>query len=199
MAESQGWKEVKAKMWARIKEIEKSIPNYDYSERHHMMATDERMTDIIHDELRKSKKTLFSILEASYERHREPVVKDLKKMRDEIDTFLDGVKIKHVKWPGSIPEDFLEKIVVRDSEILRELPRLNSELEEIIKLLLGMESQDMPEGEQLDRLNARTMEAKGRVESLVSAFREREMLLNLKQVRSGRDYEEPGTGMETRV
>jgi predicted nuclease with TOPRIM domain len=197
MEESPGWKETKAKMWARIKEIEKYIPNYDYSERHHMMATDERMTDIIHDELRKSKKTLFSTLEVSYERQRESLVKDLKKMRDEIDAFLDRVKVKHVKWPESIPEDFLEKIVVHDSEILRELPRLNSELEEIRKMLMSIDGQDLSDREQLTRLNNKIMDVKGRVNGLVSIFKEREMLLNLRHSHKEHDYDEVRGGAET--
>ena len=197
MAESQGWKEVRAKMWARIKEIEKSIPSYDYSEKHHMMATDERMTDIVHDELRKSKKTLFSILETSYERQSDSLVKDLKKIRDEIDAFLDRMKVKHVKWPDSMPEDFLEKIVVHDSEILRELPRVNSELEEISRMLVGMDGQDLSDREQLARINNKIMETKGRVNGLVHLFRDRELLLNLKNVRKEGEYDEPRHGMET--
>jgi hypothetical protein len=199
MAESSGWKDTKAKMWARIKEIEKSIPSYDYSERHHMMATDERMTDIVHDELRKSKKLLFSILETSYERQRESLTIDLQKIRDEIDVFLDGVKIKHVKWPESIPEDFLEKIVVHDSEMLRELPKLNSELEEIRKLLLGMDGLDISDREQLARLNNKIMEVKGRVNGLVQIFRERDFLLNLKNLHGEHEYEETRHGMETKI
>src|SRR4030067_1951439 len=115
MAESS-WKEVKTKMWARIKEIEKLIPSYDYSEKHSMMATDEKMTDIIHQELRTSKKLLFNILEGAYEQQKEGLTNDLQKIRDEVDVFLDGVKIKHVKWPETIPEEFLEKIVVHASE-----------------------------------------------------------------------------------
>ncbi len=199
MSESQGWKETKAKMWARIKEIEKSIPSYDYSEKHRIIATDERITDIMHDELRKSKKVLFSILETSYERQRESLTTDLKKIRDEIDVFLDGVKVKHVRWPDSIPEDFLEKIVVHDSEILRELPRLNSELGEIRKLLLGMDGQDLSDREQLAKLNNKIMELKGRVNGLVQLFREREFLLNLKNVHTEREYEESRHGMETKI
>ena len=168
MAESS-WKEVKTKMWARIKEIEKLIPSYDYSEKHSMMATDEKMTDIIHQELRTSKKLLFNILEGAYEQQKEGLTNDLQKIRDEVDVFLDGVKIKHVKGPDRIPEEFLEKIVTHDSEILKELPRLNSQLGEIRKLTLTMElpGTSLFDREQMDRLSNMTKETKEQVTGLV--------------------------------
>ena len=200
MTES-GWKEVKTKMWARIKEIEKVIPGYDYSEKHHMMATDEKMTDLIHQELRKSKNLLFNILEGAYEQQKEGLTNDLQKIRDELDVFLDGVKIKHVKWPETIPEEFLEKIVVHDSELLREIPKLNSELEEIEHQILKMEKPgtSLFDREQLDKLNARTLDIKNRVNELVKLFKERELLLNLKHVHREHEYDELRGGMETRI
>jgi hypothetical protein len=200
MAES-GWKEVKTKMWARIKEIEKSIPSYDYSEKHHIMATDEKMTDLIHDELRKSKNLLFNILENSYEQQKEGLTNDLQKIRDDIDIFLDGVKIKHVKWPEAIPEEFLEKIVIHDSEILREIPKMNSELEDIEKQILGMEKPgtSLFDRELLDKLNAKTLDIKNHVNGLVKLFKERELLLNLKHVHREHEYEELRGGMETKI
>ena len=200
MTES-GWKEVKTKMWARIKEIEKVIPGYDYSEKHHMMATDEKMTDLIHQELRKSKNLLFNILEGAYEQQKEGLTNDLQKIRDELDVFLDGVKIKHVKWPETIPEEFLEKIVVHDSELLREIPKLNSELEEIEHHILKMEKPgtSLFDREQLDKLNARTLDIKNRVNELVRLFKERELLLNLKHVHREHEYEELRRGMETKI
>ncbi|HJW97416.1 MAG TPA: hypothetical protein VJ485_04610 [archaeon] len=194
-----GWKEVKTKMWARIKEIEKTIPSYDYSEKHHMMSTDERMTDIMHEELRKSKKLLFEIIETSYEQQKEGLTIDLQAIRDDIDIFLDGVKIKHVKWPDRIPEEFLEKIVTHDSEILKELPRLNSQLGEIRKLTLTMElpGTSLFDREQMDRLSNMTKETKEQVTGLVQLFREREFLLNLKHVHREHEYEELKPGTET--
>jgi len=200
MAES-GWKEVKTKMWARIKEIEKSIPGYDYSEKHHIISTDEKMSDLVHEELRKSKKLLFNILEGSYEQQKEGLTNDLQKIRDELDIFLDSVKIKHVKWPETIPEEFLEKIVIHDSEILREIPKLNSELEEIEKQILGMEKPgtSLFDRELLDKLNARTLDIKNRVAELINLFKERELLLNLKHVHREDVYEELRSGMETKI
>lgn len=200
MAES-AWKEVKTKMWARIKEIEKSIPSYDYSERHHIISTDEKMTDLIHDELRKSKKLLFNILEGSYEQQKEGLTNDLQKIRDDIDIFLDGVKVKHVKWPETIPEEFLEKIVIHDSEILRDIPKLNSELEEVEKQILGMEKPgtSLFDRELLDRLNSKTLDIKNRINELVKLFKEREMLLNLKHIHREDVYEELRSEIETKI
>ena len=188
-------------MWARIKEIEKSIPNYDYSEKHRMMATDEKMTDLIHDELRKSKKLLFNILENSYEQQKEGLTNDLQKIRDDLDIFLDGVKIKHVKWPESIPGEFMEKIVIHDSDMLREIPKLNSELEEMEKQILFMEKPgtSLFDREVLDKLNARTLDVKNRVNLLVRLFKERELLLNLKHVHREHEYDELRDGMETKI
>jgi len=194
-----GWKEVKTKMWARIKEIEKSIPNYDYSEKHLMMSTDERMTDVVHEELRKSKKILFEIIETSYEQQKEGLTIDLQKLKDDIDIFLDGVKIKHVKWPDRIPEEFLGKIVTHDSEILKQLPRLNAQLQSIRELILGIEvpGTSLFDKEQLDKLNRMAKEAKEQATGLVQLFKEREFLLNLKHVHREHEYEELRPGSET--
>jgi hypothetical protein len=198
--EPSGWKEVKTKMWARIKEIEKEIPAYDYSEMHRMIATDDRMKDILLDELRKSKKLLFNILEVAYEQQKEGLTADLHNIRDDIDIFLDEVKVKHeIKWPEKIPEEFLEKIVAHDSEILRAIPKLNGELEEVQRQILVMEKPGTSffDREQLGNLNERTRSVKTHTLEIVKLFKERELLLNLKHVRREHDYEELRSGAET--
>ena len=200
MTESSGWKEVKTKMWARIKEIEKDIPAYDYSEMHHMIATDDKVKDLMVDELRRSKKLLFNILEGAYEQQKEGLTPDLQKIRDDIDIFLDEVKVKHeIKWPQKIPEEFLEKIVTHDSEILRDIPRLNGELEEIHKHILGMEKPgtSLFDREQLDKLNAKTLSVKNHAAEIVKLFKERELLLNLKHIHREHEYDELRPGAET--
>lgn len=200
MAEGSSWKEVKTKMWARIKEIEKEIPAYDYSETHHMIATDDKVKDILVDELRRSKKLLFNILEGAYEQQKEGLTPDLHKIRDEIDIFLDEVKVKHeIKWPEKIPEEFLEKIVVHDLEILRAIPKLNAELEEIHRQILGMEKPgaSLFDREQLDKLNAKTQSVKNQAAEIVKLFKERELLLNLRHVHREHEYEELKPGAET--
>jgi hypothetical protein len=200
MPDSSGWKEVKTRMWARIKEIEKEIPAYDYSETHHMVATDDKVKDIVVDELRKSKKLLFSILEGAYEQQKEGLTTDLHNIRDDIDIFLDEVKVKHeIKWPERIPEEFLEKIVIHDLEILRAIPKLNGELDEIHKQILGMEKPgtSLFDREQLDKLNARTQSVKNQAADIMKLFKERELLLNLKHVHREHEYEELRGGAET--
>lgn len=200
MPESSSWKEVKTKMWARVKEIEKEIPAYDYSEMHHMIATDDKVKDIVVDELRRSKKLLFNIMEGAYEQQKEGLTTDVHKIRDEIDIFLDEVKVKHeIKWPERIPEEFLEKIVTHDSEILRAIPKLNAELEEIHTQILSMEKPgtSLFDREQLDKLNAKTMSVKTHAAGIIKMFKERELLLNMKHVRREQEYEDVRSGMET--
>ena len=202
MSDVSSWKEVKTKMWARVKDIEKEIPGYDYSETHHMIVTDDKVKDMFILELRKSKKTLFNVLETAYEQQKEGMTKDLHKLRDDVDIFLDEVKVKHpVKWPESIPQEFLEKIVTHDSDILKELPKLNAKLEEIAKLLLDIEKERagaVPyDREQADRLHRNVSEAKKLADGLVRLFKERELLINLKHLRREHDYEELRGGMET--
>jgi hypothetical protein len=193
MDAQDSWKEAKTKMWARVKEIEKDVPSYDYSEQHHMMATDERIKDLMLSELRKSKKALFSVLDVSYEQQKEGLTKELQKIRDDLDIFLDHVKIKRqIKWPERMPQEFLEKIVVHDSEILRRIPSLNSCIHEIQKQVLSMEKPgtSLFDREEMDNLNKRTKDVKRQVDDLVTLFRERELLLNLKHIHREHEYDE---------
>ena len=203
MTES-AWNETKTKMWARVKEIEKLIPSYEYSSPHHVSHTDDKVKDLILSELRSSKKLLFNILETAFEQQKEGMAKDIHKIRDDIDIFLDEVKIRHpIKWPESIPQEFLEKIVVHDSEIVREIPKLNSRLEEIGKMLLDIEKERpgaVPyDREQSARLHANVSEIKKLVDELVRLFKEREMLINLKHIRREREYEGVRREMETKI
>ena len=198
--DSSAWKDVKTKLWARVKEIEKDIPSYDYSEVHHMTATDDKVKDLVVDELRKSKKLLFNILETAYEQQKEGLTTDLHKIRDDLDIFLDEVKVKHeVRWPQKIPEEFLEKIVAHDSEILRAIPRLNGELEDIEKHMLGMEKpgSNLFDREQLDKLNGKTLSVKNHASEIVRLFKERELLVNLKHIHREHEYDELKPGAET--
>lgn len=194
MSESSAWKEVKTKMFARIKEIEKSVPGYDYSEKHHVIFTDDRIKDVILDELRKSKKILFWIVETAYEQQKEGLVKEAHSLRDDIDIFLDHVKIKHHSsaWPETIPQEFLQKIVMHDSEILREIPKLNSLLDEIKKMALVIErpGASLFDREQLDLLNRKLLEAKKRADDLMRLFKEREALFELKKLHKERILED---------
>jgi hypothetical protein len=204
MPESPSWNETKTKMWARVKEIEKLIPSYEYSGPHHVSHTDDMVKDIIVGELRASKKLLFNILETAYEQQKEGMIKDLHKIRDDIDIFLDEVKIRHpIKWPESIPQEFLEKIVIHDSEIIREIPKLNSRLEEVGKMLLDIEKERagaVPfDREQTAKLHSRISEVKKLADELVKLFKEREMLINLKHIRHEREYEDVRREMETKV
>ena len=200
MAESSSWKDAKTKMWARIKEIEKDVHDYDYSETHRMMATDDRLKDHLLKELRKSKKILFNIIEDSYEQQKEGLTNDLHKIRDEVDVLLDEMKVTHAdKWPESIPQEFLEKIVTHDSEMLRAVPKLNSMLEEAHKQILNMEKPGtgLFDRQEFDRLNARSKAIKDMVAGLVKLFRERELLINLRHIHREQEYEELRDGMET--
>ena len=201
---SDSWKEVKVKMWARIKELEKAIPAYEYSEAHNVNATDEKVKEIFLKELRESKKSLFYMLESAYEQQKEGMTRDVLKLRDDIDIFLDEVKIKHtIKWPEDIPLEFLEKIVIHDSDIIKELPKLNQKLEEAGKILMDLEKERpgaVPfDREQEDKLHSRLSEAKRLADELVKLFKEREMLLNLRHIRREREYDDMRREMETKV
>ncbi|MEM5812547.1 MAG: hypothetical protein QW286_02400 [Candidatus Aenigmatarchaeota archaeon] len=200
MSADSEWKTVKTKMWARIKEIEKAVPNYDYSSLHSIISTDDKFTDFVLSELRKSKKILFDILENSYEQQKEMLTKDVQKIRDDIDIFLDNVKIRQIRWPEKIPEEFLEKIVFYDSELLREIPKMNSLLEEIEKNVLEMEKPgtSLFDKEQLEKLNAKISNAKSQAEFLFRLFKERDLLLNLKHIHREDVYEETKSEIETR-
>ena len=166
-----------------------------------MMATNEKMMEAVHLGLRESKKVLFSILNTSYEQQKEGLTKEFHKIRDNIDILLDEVKVSHAKWPDRYPEEFLEMIIMHDSEILRGIPKLNESLKEIEKKIMAMAlpGTSLSDREQLTWLQAKTDSVNKQSGHLARLLKEREMLLNVRKFHSEREYEDIRREAETSI
>jgi hypothetical protein len=176
------WKDVRDALRSRVRRMEEHIPAYDYSEEHRALRTDEKVVALILRELRKSKGKLFDLLDTSYEMQRESLTKDLHSMRDDIDIFLDELKVRRIKWDREMSTQTAKDIVKLDVEILNNTLLLEKEIEGLKKALLSAKKTagGFPEN-YLEGIEKRKAQAKKVARALVVAFKLRDALFGLER------------------
>ena len=176
------WKDVRDSLRSKVKMMEEHIPLYEYSEESKALVTDEKMTSLILKELRKSKKRLFDLLDTSYEMQREFLTKDLHSMRDDIDIFLDELKVRRLKWDRELSTQTVKEIVKLDVEILNNTLLLEKEIDELRKALISPKrrGRDIPE-KDLEAIERGKAQTKKVARTLVVAFKLRDALFSLER------------------
>ncbi len=168
------WPEAKSKMNLEFKEIQKQIPDYDYSDNQRAIVTDEKVCDLLVGEIRELKSKMFDIIELFYELQRKEN-KDFQRMRDDLDIFSDEVKVRYCKFEG-LTQEFLEKLIRHDFELITGLQKLNSDMDKLHKQ--AVKPKKPLSTESLQR----------QINDLVAVFKEREVICNIKEVSLSRTY-----------
>ncbi len=176
------WKEVRTALRFNVRKMEEHIPFYSYSEESKALRTDEKFSSLILNELRKSKKKLFDLLDTAYEMQRENLTKDLHSLRDDIDIFLDELKARRLRWDNELSTRTIKEVVKLDVEILNNTILLEKEIDLLRHALasakktragfLEKDMQNIERGKEITKKIAR---------NLVVAFKQRDAILNLEK------------------
>ena len=182
-----------AKPWARaagkraqaIRELERLIPFYEYSSSDTAMATNDKFCKLILEKLRVSKDILFNIINTCYEMHIGGEFKEFESIRDELDIFLDEIKVLHMRWNRGMSEKWLEKIISHDLNIIKNSDQLAKNLEILFKKIMRAEKRDSA---FWNGMSKDTTVVEEQLDGIVRMFKEREALLNLRPLSFEKTY-----------
>lgn len=162
------------------------IPGYDYSAREAAQRTDETFCSLLVENLRVCKRLMFDVLETAYELHRELVLKDMQRLRDDIGLFTDEIRARAFKWDPNKSRKWLEGLVDYDYRILIGLTGL-------VRGIHGLYEEVLSSGKgtrELRSIDGHTEALKENLNGIVTLFRERDMLCNISEEALERSFED---------
>lgn len=171
------WKQARESRTEKVQALEKLIPGYDYSHEGLAHRTDGNLCKLLVEQLREAKRVAFNILQTAFELHRDLLLKDFEKLRDELDIFSDEIKARTFDWDRDKPQEWLERLIDYDYRVVVGLGNLRKTLEGLEKEFLsaGQKVQD------LKKLDVHIKRADREIENLVIMFKEREAVCNIKE------------------
>jgi hypothetical protein len=177
------WEQVKTLAREAIP-MEKLIKGYSYADEYSAVATDEKVCDYVVKGIRQAKGTIFSIISILYQlEKKEPVSKEMQKLKDELDIFSDEVKARYCEWKG-LNEKWTVVLVKHDHSIVTGLDVLNLNLERLYQSMLKdkalLSGDELAEKKLWKRMKKEIPGFEERVDSLVGLFKEREGICNLR-------------------
>ncbi len=179
------WARARGNRLLAAKELEKIIRGYDYSDTHHAELTNSHFCKIFLDKLRVSNNILFNIINTCYEMHIEGDFKRLKKIRDELDIFVDEVKVIYIEWNDYLSARWLEKLISHDLNLIRNSEMLAKNLESVFKKIMDQKKRDKKFWKKIDNSLSSIEE---QLDGIVRMFREREALCSLKSLSFKKAY-----------
>jgi hypothetical protein len=188
------WEKAKGDMFNFVKEMEKLIPNYSYSDSTDAANTDEKLCEIIVNRIRESKNKLFSVVQFLYESDvEERLDEDLQKLRDELDILSDEIKVRHCEWKV-LSSGWIKHIIKHDIDLISETGRLNRTLEELLEQAFKLEKVKIDHIIQKDpefwgKLESKAGEAKKQADGIAVLFKEREAVCSIESVGFEKAYE----------
>jgi len=184
---TDAWARAADKKRLAIKELEKLIPHYKYSDAKSAAMTNDKFCRLLLEKLRISKDTLFGIINTCYEMHIDDGngLKNLSKIRDELDIFLDEIKVIHLKWDDGIPQKWLEDILSHDLNLIRNSEDIAKNLNSLFKKIISSKKRDAAFWKKISGLDFAIEE---QLDGMLRMFREREALLGLKALSFEKAY-----------
>ena len=178
------WKDARQKKASMVEFIEKHIPRYDYSEKSQAEVTDEKLCELITSMIREMKDLLFNIIHTGFESHKQLLEKDFVKIRDELDVFSDEIKARHFVWDRGIPQEWMERMISYDFEIIRGMEKMRHHLNEAFEKFTNAEKPGSRafDEEKWKDIKATTGLLYGIAENLATLFKEREAIANIKKI-----------------
>jgi hypothetical protein len=185
------WKDAKQKKGSMVKFIEKLIPAYGYSDKSRAEVTDEKFCELLTDMIREMKDLLFNIINTGFESHKQILEKDFVKIRDELDIFSDEIKARHFVWDRGISQEWMEKIISYDFEIIRSTEKIRHHLNGVFDKFLKAEKpgSKMFDEDKWKDIKKTTDLLYGMAENLAILFKERDTIANIKKISLDRTFD----------
>ena len=181
------WKEVKLMHTSFLKEVEKTIPGYSYADKAKAFSTNQKLGEHMVSVLRNAKAKLFEIVEFLYEVQSEKVSGHFEKYRNELDHLSDRIKVRHFEW-HNLPEEFLDRVVALDKEMLKTAGTITSIIEEIYRLSVGFQRVDHKVFD-VKGIEKASKKLEKTIRDITLAFEKRSALLDIREADLEADYD----------
>jgi len=135
------WKKVRDELEPMVRELEKIIEGYDYSEGKAEL-TDKKVRRKLMSEARKAKNLILEITELAYKDRESEIVEGFREIIDEIDVFLNELEIKRVVYKDA-SENLLKKIVNADMLLIKNLQSINETIKNVHEDILAGKTGDV--------------------------------------------------------
>ena len=189
------WNQATGSRIIKLKSLDRLIPGYSYSEPDLAHKTDEIFCSVIVENIRTAKAVMFNVLETAYELHRELLLKDFEKFRDEMDMFSDEVKARAFKWDSNKGKNWVGRVIDYDYRILTGLGNIMTGVRELEKAFLKSKGTV----KETKGLENQTRQLKAILDKLVIMFRERDVVCNISNEALEETFDEKRTEIEKGV
>jgi len=162
-----------------VKKMQKFIPFYDYSDKQMALVTNDKFCKLFLERLKSLNSMLFNIVNTSYELGMEgnEELNAFQRMRDEMDIFIDEIKVMHVEWNKNMPQKWLEKLIEHDLSLIKDTDGLSESLEDILE---NITSDKESNKEFWEKVAKDAFNAEEQIDGIVRMFMERDAICNLK-------------------
>jgi hypothetical protein len=186
------WERVNKKMGIDIKAVGKLIRDYDYSTEDRAEATDVKICSFMIEEIRKAKDKLFNIIQTSYELHEGSLNRYFQGLKDDLDIFSDEIKVRHFEWSKDISDEWMERLIKHDHELIGHTHKLNQELEGIYQLVMDVIKlyPERTNPEELEQVRKMIKVLEKDIDNIVLIFKEREAICNIKPLALEKTYQQ---------
>lgn len=180
------WEEVRSMKTSMIRDMDKVIPGYSYSDKAHAFSTNQKLGEYLIKNLREAKSRLFDIVQFLYEVQSENISAHFEKYRNELDHLSDRIKVRHFEW-HSLPEEFLGRVLDLDRDMVRGVGSITQSIGRIYTLSVGFKRVDHKDFD-VKAIQKASKELETQIRDVTLAFEKRSALLNIREADLGADY-----------
>jgi hypothetical protein len=125
---TESWEQAKKEASGEVRIMEKLFPNYSYFDEQKAIFTDKRVCSALKQELSRAKVLLIDVLKLS------PGVDVrltdiMERYKDDLDILIDEIDMKVYRWDEKIPQEWLQRIIEYDADLLEKTRNLQNDLQ----------------------------------------------------------------------
>ena len=171
------WDSASGSRELKMKSLSRLVPDYDYSGEDTAHRTDENFCRLVMQNLSDTRGVMFNILQTAFELHRDLLIREFERVRDEMEVFSDEIKARAFSWDPNKSHKWLGRLVDYDFRILSELGNLRKDVGILHSELLD----SGPSLRDARHLDSHASDIKKKLDSIIVKFREREVVCNISE------------------
>ncbi|MCK4747127.1 MAG: hypothetical protein KAT15_08835 [Bacteroidales bacterium] len=176
---TESWEQASKSRGGEIQHMKKLIPYYSYEDQSKAVMTDRKLCEVLRSDLIKSKVFFSDAVDWMYKNKTDS--RHFERLKDDFDILLDEIEIKQNTWDERIPQEFLERVIVYDWNLMQKAWQLEQDLDILIKYL--QKSVEKSEEEKLpDKIRISIDVVHEKVDSITKMFKEREVAFEINNL-----------------
>lgn len=171
------WEQASRNKGDEVIHMKKLMPIYSYKDERSAVLTDKKFCIKLRDELSRSKGHFSDAVDWLYRANIED--RHFERLKDDFDILLDEIEVKHNIWDERIPQEFLEKIMEYDWDLMQKTWALENDLKSLIQDLYKATKQKIIDKESMDKIKISMDVINEKVDDITIMFKEREAAFDI--------------------